>query len=69
MKKYCFIIFILLLQLASSQGTVVEDSLFSPSLNAYSKFNVILPEGYSKGHERYPVLYLLHGLGGVIPIG
>ncbi len=64
MKKYFVLIFIFLSHTAFSQGTVVEDSLFSPSLNAYSKFNVILPEGYSKGHERYPVLYLLHGLGG-----
>lgn len=26
------------------------------------KYNVILPEGYETGDERYPTLYLLHGL-------
>ncbi|MFA5832760.1 MAG: alpha/beta hydrolase family protein [Bacteroidota bacterium] len=47
-----------------SQVTVVEDSLFSPSLNSFTKYYAILPDGYSKVQERYPVLYLLHGLTG-----
>jgi S-formylglutathione hydrolase FrmB len=49
---------------AASQVTVVEDSLFSVSLNKISRYMVVLPNGYSSGQERYPVLYLLHGLGG-----
>jgi putative tributyrin esterase len=49
---------------ALSQVTVVEDSLFAPSVNSISKYYVILPDGYAKGHERYPVVYLLHGLRG-----
>ncbi|MCK9409087.1 MAG: alpha/beta hydrolase family protein [Bacteriovoracaceae bacterium] len=53
-----------LFQTAAAQVTVVEDSLVSKSLNTVSKFYVILPEGYKKHQDRYPVLYLLHGLGG-----
>lgn len=48
----------------SSQVTVLEDSLFSPSINSISKFYIILPDGYFKSHERYTALYLLHGFGG-----
>lgn len=49
---------------AVSQVTVTEDSLYSVSLKKVSRYMVVLPDGYSKGNERYPVLYLLHGLGG-----
>lgn len=63
LMKHLFI-FLFVLQTLPAQPTVVEDSLFSASLNSMSKYFVILPEGYAKSHERYPVLYLLHGLGG-----
>lgn len=62
MKK--FLIVFLFVQLASAQVTVVEDSILSPSLNKYARFFALLPDGYAKRQERYPVLYLLHGLGG-----
>ena len=48
----------------SSQVTVVEDSLFSQSLNGTTKFYTILPDGYSKTQERYTAVYLLHGYSG-----
>jgi putative tributyrin esterase len=44
-----------------SQITVVEDSLYSPSINGMSKFYAVLPDGYSKTQERYTTVYLLHG--------
>ena len=28
------------------------------------KYRVLLPNGYESGTERYPAVYLLHGLGG-----
>lgn len=55
---------LLLTASAAAQVTVVSDSLFSASLNSVSRFTILLPEGYHKGEERFPVLYLLHGLGG-----
>ncbi|MBP9212044.1 MAG: esterase family protein, partial [Bacteroidetes bacterium] len=55
---------VLLTASSAAQVTVVTDSLFSTSLNSISRYTVILPEGYHKGEERFPVLYLLHGLGG-----
>lgn len=49
-----------------SQGkvTVVKDSLFSPSVNAYMKFNAVLPANYSVTDERFTTIYLLHGYAG-----
>jgi len=34
---------------------------FSPAVNRNMKFDIVLPDGYVQGTERYPVLYLLHG--------
>ncbi|HLP16890.1 MAG TPA: alpha/beta hydrolase family protein [Bacteroidota bacterium] len=41
-----------------------EDSLYSPSMNRYMRYSVILPPGYAETSERYTTLYLLHGLWG-----
>ena len=62
MKK--LLLLLCIIQSASAQLNVVTDSTFSPSMNAMTKFMVILPDGYTKKHDRYPVLYLMHGLGG-----
>jgi len=59
-----FFILVLCNIIAFSQVTVKEDSVFCYSINSFSKFYIILPDGYSKVQERYPVLYLLHGLTG-----
>lgn len=60
-----FIISILLLFLSSivcGQGTVINDSFFSDSLNATRSVDVYLPEGYdSNVNVNYPVIYYLHG--------
>lgn len=64
MKYVSCAFFLLFLHLADGQVKVVEDSLFSPSLNATAKFYAILPDGYAQSQERYPAIYLLHGLGG-----
>ena len=34
---------------------------FSPAVNRNMKFDIVLPEHYGDGEQRYPVLYLLHG--------
>lgn len=49
---------------AQQAASVVEDSLYSTSLQAQMRFNVILPANYAGRSESYPVLYLLHGYGG-----
>ena len=36
----------------------------SPTLGAKRRMMIYLPPGYEQGHQRYPVLYLLHGTGG-----
>ncbi len=59
-----FILYIALSVAAVSQVTVVEDSLYAQSIKSMSKIYVVLPTGYSKSHERYTTVYLLHGWGG-----
>src|SRR5439155_141624 len=36
----------------------------SDAVGRKMKYNIVLPANYEKGTERYPVLYLLHGLSG-----
>lgn len=40
-------------------GTV---EFFSPAVDRQMKYNILLPRGYETSSQRYPVLYLLHGL-------
>jgi S-formylglutathione hydrolase FrmB len=54
---------ILYVSVSRSQTALVVDSSFAPSLNRTMKYAVLLPHGYQPS-QRYPVLYLLHGLNG-----
>jgi enterochelin esterase-like enzyme len=47
----------------TARGDVVEFSYASAVTGTRRKARVYLPPGYS-GKQRYPVLYLLHGIGG-----
>ncbi len=63
MKKN-IVLFLCWFATSYSQITVVEDSLFSPSINSIVKFFAVLPDGYTRSSERYSTLYLLHGFSG-----
>jgi putative tributyrin esterase len=41
-----------------------EENVNSAALGRTMKYRVLLPDGYDASLRRYPVLYLLHGLGG-----
>lgn len=45
-------------------GTVSKVWYDSPSLGMNRRMTVYTPAGYENGDKRYPVLYLLHGMGG-----
>ncbi|MCI1779567.1 MAG: alpha/beta hydrolase-fold protein [Bacteroidales bacterium] len=45
-------------------GTVSERWYDSPSLGKARRMTIYTPAGYEKSKNRYPVLYLLHGVGG-----
>lgn len=46
-------------------GTLaLAEEFFSPALGRVMPYAVVLPPGYAGSDERYPVLYLLHGLYG-----
>ena len=47
-------------QRQSEDITTVE--FYSPSVDRTMKYNIVLPPDYASSSERYPVLYLLHGL-------
>lgn len=65
MKKIATTLSLLLLCfLAGATGKIVTDSLQSKILGAQVKYNVYLPESFDTANKLYPVVYLLHGLGG-----
>ncbi len=45
-------------------GTVARRWYDSPTLNMTRRMTIYTPPGYEGGKEKYPVLYLLHGMGG-----
>lgn len=45
-------------------GSVSKVWYHSPVLDADRRMTVYTPAGYESGDKRYPVLYLLHGMGG-----
>jgi enterochelin esterase-like enzyme len=50
---------------ASSQSRLLRPTFFSKTMRAEWKLSVYLPAGYDEtSSRRYPVIYLLHGLGG-----
>ncbi len=50
------------LSLQAQQPNVKTVSFKSDSVGRTMKYNLVLPAKYEQGTERYPVLYLLHGL-------
>ena len=46
------------------RGTVGEGTFHSPALGVDKRYRVWLPAGYETSGKRYPVVYVLHGLGG-----
>ena len=46
------------------RGTVSKVWYESPALGTTRRMTVYTPAGYGSGKDRYPVLYLLHGMGG-----
>lgn len=60
---------LLALQMAAQNKVVAGDtveshSFLSSALARETRYEVVLPAGYSTSQERYPVLYLLHGWQG-----
>ena len=64
MKRFLTFSILLLAAVSASAGKIVTDSLYSNILKASVKYNVYLPDGFEESVKTYPVVYLLHGLGG-----
>ncbi|MCX4264830.1 MAG: alpha/beta hydrolase-fold protein [Muribaculaceae bacterium] len=45
-------------------GTLSKVWYYSPTLGMNRRLTVYTPAGYESGNKRYPVFYLLHGMGG-----
>jgi S-formylglutathione hydrolase FrmB len=64
MKTVLVLVTVLLRTLpAWAQGTVLSETFYSPALGVRKAYKIYLPEGYTESGKRYPVIYLLHGLG------
>jgi enterochelin esterase-like enzyme len=50
------------MSVAPVKGTILEPEFFSPALNMEERYLIYLPPGYRDKGQRYPVLYMLHGL-------
>jgi len=48
---------------AVGQSDVTTVEFHSPAVDRTMKYNIVLPPDYESSDERYPVLYLLHGMG------
>lgn len=55
-------VFLSLLACAVAQEPLRTVEFYSPAVDRTMKFNIALPADYEGSEERYPVLYLLHGL-------
>lgn len=64
MKRFLTLSILLLAAVSANAGIIVTDSLYSHILKASVKYNVYLPDGFDESVKTYPVVYLLHGLGG-----
>ena len=64
MKKFLPLVLLLLAALPAKAGKIVTDTLWSEILGADVVYNVYLPDGFSKSSDKYPAVYLLHGLYG-----
>jgi len=58
-----FLAAFLCVPITKAQQRLLTDSLYAPSIDRTSRFMVLLPMEYDTT-QRYPALYLLHGLGG-----
>ncbi len=45
-------------------GSVTKEWYFSSALDMHRRMTIYTPPGYQNGEDAYPVLYLLHGMGG-----
>lgn len=64
MRKIAFTFALLCFCLIARAGRVVTDSIYSKAMNCHVLFNVYLPDGFTQSADKYPVVYLLHGLTG-----
>ena len=48
----------------AASGILRDEAISSTALGREMKYRVLVPDEYDKSLKRYPVLYLLHGLGG-----
>jgi S-formylglutathione hydrolase FrmB len=51
-------------QSSGPQNRLREESVQSAALGRTMKYRVLVPDTYDRSQRRFPVLYLLHGLGG-----
>ena len=64
MKKLFLFVFLFWMSSPLWAGKVITDSIHSHVLDSTMTYNVYLPTGYELSSQKYPIVYLLHGLYG-----
>jgi len=64
MKKLFLFVFLFWMSSPLWAGKVITDSIHSNVLDSTMTYNVYLPTGYELSSQKYPIVYLLHGLYG-----
>ncbi|MBQ9893312.1 MAG: alpha/beta fold hydrolase [Bacteroidales bacterium] len=64
MKRILAFVLLSLALIPARAGKIVTDTLRSDILGADVVYNVYLPDGFSESSDKYPAVYLLHGLYG-----
>ena len=64
MKKLFLFVFLFWISSPLWAGKVITDSIHSNVLDSTMTYNVYLPTGYELSSQKYPIVYLLHGLYG-----
>lgn len=65
MKKIFFGLSLLILSCSLSASTVDTISISSAAMHKSIKAVIIKPDSYTQNGKRFPVVYLLHGFGGI----
>jgi S-formylglutathione hydrolase FrmB len=64
LRRHLVLILLLCTAALAQTPQLKEGEFQSKSLGRSMKYRVLLPDSYTQGHKKYPVLYLLHGLYG-----
>lgn len=64
MKKLLLVLLLIGNSIFAQKGLILIETANSPILKKEMSYSIYLPASYEKSNRKYPILYLLHGMGG-----